>query len=305
MSAGDSVLYIAEGDRLLAVDLKTLKVLVEVTLRPKPTEGPYAHRICSASSADGLTWTRDQGIRLEHASVPCAVADGDRVLLYYVDADRGPGLSESVGCAASTDGLQFEKHPFLIEGLPSDKAVDPCVLKDASGLFRLYYFASSPGRQDENRHEIHLALSEDGVRFREVGPVFAHPALVDPDVFVFDGTWFMYVFGQGGTVIASSRAGLQFGYEGLVDLPGWGTTTPVLLDDGRLRLYAFEQRKPSANAVGSFLSTDGRHWTREEGDRLVAGPDEQITDPFVIRWQGSYRMYFKSQPSAQPPDAPR
>jgi len=56
-----------------------------------PVGGPYAHKILSASSRDGLTWARDEGVRLEHASVPCAVADGDRILLYYVDADRGPG----------------------------------------------------------------------------------------------------------------------------------------------------------------------------------------------------------------------
>jgi len=298
MFAGDGVIYIADDGRLLAVDPETLSILAEVALTPRPMAGPYTHSICSASSPDGLTWTRDPGVRLQHASVPCAVADGDRILLYTVDADRGPGRSESVGCAVSTDGLRFEKQPFAIEGLPSEKALDPCALKDAAGVFRLYYFASSPGRQDENRHEIHLALADDGIHFRGAGPAFIHPALVDPDVFPFNGVWFMYVFGQGGTAIATSPDGLHFAYQGQLDLPGWGTTAPVLLDDGRLRLYAFEQWKPSANAVRSFVSTDGVHWLPEEGNRLVANPDEQITDPFVIRWQGGYRMYFKSQPSS-------
>lgn len=48
----------------------------------QPMGGPYTHRVLSATSQDGLRWTRDEGVRMEHASVPCAVADGDRILLY-------------------------------------------------------------------------------------------------------------------------------------------------------------------------------------------------------------------------------
>jgi len=175
--------------------------------------GPYAHKICSASSENGLKWSRDPGVRMEHASVPCAVAeDGQRMLLYYVDADRGPGRFESVGCAVSDDGMDFRKKPFSIEGLRAAKALDPCVVKDQTGRFRLYYFASSPGRQDEDRHENHLAVSEDGWHFKELGTCFVHPRLVDPDVFFFKGTWFMYVFGRGRTVIATSSDGRKFDY---------------------------------------------------------------------------------------------
>jgi len=111
---------------------------------PRDPRGPYTHKICSASSEGGLEWNRDPGVRMEHASVPCAVAaDDERILLYFVDADRGPGQFESVGCAVSTDGMNFQKTPFFIEGLPADKALDPCVVRDASGRFRLYYFGST------------------------------------------------------------------------------------------------------------------------------------------------------------------
>ena len=47
--------------------------------RPGPDQvrgGPYQHKVLSASSRDGLTWARDPVVRIEHASVPCAVADG-------------------------------------------------------------------------------------------------------------------------------------------------------------------------------------------------------------------------------------
>ena len=136
----------------------------------EPTGGPWVHRVVSASSADGLTWTRDDGVRWAHASVPCAVADGDRILLYAVDADRGEGRRESTGLRVSTDGLAFDAAPFVLEGLPTVKALDPCVVRVGPGAFRLYYLASdAPGDPAATRgdHEIHVAVSDDGVRFRE------------------------------------------------------------------------------------------------------------------------------------------
>jgi len=277
----------------------------------RPQGGPFTHKVLSASSQDGLVWTRDPGVRLEHASVPCAVATGDRIFLYYVDANRGPGLPESVGCAVSSDGLVFERQPFTIDGMRSVKAVDPGVLRDPDGTFRLYYLASNaagdPAGEPQD-HEIHLALSEDGIRFRHQGTAFSYAALVDPDVFFYKNTWFMYVFGGRGTVIATSGDGLRFTYKQMLDLPGWGTVAPIQLDDGRLRLYAFEQRRPGGNTVRSFISSNGLDWVPEPGDRLVAAPDEQITDPFVVRWKGGYKMYFKVEErraqTGLPPQSP-
>lgn len=265
--------------------------------------GPYQHQVHSATSADGLNWTRDPGFRLDHASVPCALNDSNRVLLYFVDADRGPGLSESVGCAVSSNGIDFVKLPLVINGLPTAKAVDPSIVKDANGIYRLYYFGSNAGGDpagETNAHEIHLATSSDGVNFTEVGAAFTWPGLVDPDVFTYLGNWFMYVFSLGpggGTVISTSPNGTNFTYSQVLALPGYGTVAPVLLKDGSLRLYAFEQTRPSANAFVSFRSTNGISWTPEAGTRLLASTNEQITDPFVIRWQGGWKMYFKSGPA--------
>lgn len=262
----------------------------------------HSHNVHSATSLDGLTWTRDAGVRIQSASVPCAINDGDRrVLIYFVQPPSQPGRPETVACAVSTNGLSFKQElAFHIEGLSTLKAVDPSILKDAAGKFRLYYLASdhrgdpaaAPGL-----HAIHLALSDDGFRFREQGPVFRREALVDPDVFRFKNQWFMYVFAGRATIIATSTDGEQFTYARDLSPPNWGTTAPVLLPDGRLRLYAFEQRVPVGNAVRSFLSNDGLTWTAESGERLRAQPGEQITDPFVVPWRGGYKMYFKSSPA--------
>lgn len=107
----------------------------------------------------------------------------------------------------------------------------------------------------------------------------------------------MYVYGKGGTIVATSPDGNNFSFRQAMSPPDWGTTAPVLLPDGRLRLYAFEQRVPIGNAVGSFLSSDGLNWEAEPGRRLQANADEQITDPFVIRWRGGWKMYFKIAPA--------
>lgn len=268
---------------------------------PQPPEqgGINNHWVGSATSSDGLTFTRDEGVRLAPGSVPALINDNDeRVLMYFVRPPTEPGKPETVACAVSTDGMKFELVPeFAIEGLSTLKAVDPSIVRDEDGQFRLYYLASDyrgDPASGPNPHAIHMAVSSDGIHFRETGPVFRYPDLVDPDVFRFREEWFMYVFARDATVIARSRDGRQFEYDSPMSPPGWGTTAPFLLDDGRLRLYAFDQRTPVGNAVRSFLSSGGIHWETEEGVRLQGRPGEQITDPFVIRWRGGYKMYFKS-----------
>jgi hypothetical protein len=271
-----------------------------------PSNGLQGHHVLSATSTDGgLTWTRDPGIRLSGASVPAAIHDVDngRVIVYFVQPPNEPGKPETVAAAVSTDGTNFRRDPaFRIEGLSTLKAVDPSILRDEDGRYRLYYLASDhPGdpAAGPNPHAIRLALSDDGITFREVpDTAFEYPDLVDPDVFrAPNGDWLMYVFaGSRGTIIArSTDGGRKFQYEGVLSPAGWGTTAPIRLPDGRLRLYAFDQRTPAGNVVRSFLSGDGIHWEEEPGERLRANPGEQITDPFVIPWrEGTYKMYFKS-----------
>jgi hypothetical protein len=104
----------------------------------------------------------------------------------------------------------------------------------------------------------------------------------------------MYVFSKNQTIIATSSDGKSFVYKQAMVPQGWGTVAPVVLDDGRLRLYAFDQRTATGNAVRSFISSNGIDWVQEPGERLVGGKLEQITDPYVVRWKGSYKMYFKS-----------
>jgi hypothetical protein len=111
-----------------------------------PAGGLRSHNVLSATSRDGLNWTRDEGIRMTGVSVPCAINDKDRrVLLYFVQPPSQPEKPETVACAVATDGMSFEPAAeFRIEGLSKLKAVDPSILRDDTG--RLLPSVESPRR---------------------------------------------------------------------------------------------------------------------------------------------------------------
>ncbi len=285
--------------KIIALLLVALPLFAEQP-GPRPKKGgggdggPRAHVVLSASSKDGLAWTLDEGTRLEHASVPCAVVTDDgKVRVYFVDASEAP---ESANVAESEDGIHFKKLGLEIKGVPAQKALDPSALLLDGGMYVLYYFSCEANPDAAGSHEVRRAVSEDGVHFEDKGTAFSQEALVDPDVFWWKDRWYMYVFGRGNTVIATSKDGLEFTYMQDLDLKGWGTTAPIRVGD-KLRLYAFDQRAHEANEVHSFASTDGVSWKEEPGVRLTAAKGEQYTDPQVVRWKGGYKMYFKRSAS--------
>jgi len=194
--------------------------------------------------------------------------------------------------------MSFLKQPFMIDGLTTRKALDPSILRDASGQYRLYYLGSNaagdPGRET-GEHQIHLAISNDGINFRYDGPVFSHAGLVDPDVFVHQGKWYMYAPSADGIIIAISDDGRSFEYLQAFAFKNWATEAPVKLQDGSLRMYAFEEGKPAGNAVHSFISTNGVDWSEEPGDRMVAPANQKITSPSVVPWKNGYKMFYKEE----------
>ncbi len=262
-----------------------------------PTKGPYAHHVESATSPDGLAWTRDQQTIAEHASVPCAIAlDAGRILVYYVDASQ---LPETINGSESLDGGKTWKVlGVTIEGLSGTKAVDPSIVKLPDGRLRLYYFNVHGEINQHGEHSIYSAVSDDGVHFKEEKEVYRHRGLVDPDIFWTGTNWRMYVYNlhDRATIMAQSEDGLTFQDAGTLPLRGWGTVAPVSLGDKRFRLYAFEQ--PSSHSIHSFTSTDLIRWVKEGGVRLTVNKDENITDPFPVKLiDGSWKMFFKVEPA--------
>lgn len=261
---------------------------------PQPT-GPYLHKIYSASSTDGLNWSFDNRLLLDHASVPAAIVTPEgKIRIYYVDASQTP---ENTNCAESSDGgMNFTVLGCTIANRANDKALDPSIVLLPDGRYRLYYYASKQNPNTQDRHSIYSAISTDGIHFTQEQEVFSREGLVDPDVFAVGSEWLMYVFSlkEGATIIARSRDGLNFAYVGPLSLQGWGTTAPVKRDDGRWRLYAFYQR--GNQTVASFVSDDALNWTQEAGTRLIAPAGHEITDPFVVRLPDkTWKMFMKLQ----------
>ena len=279
---------------------------------PRPVGGPYLHTVQSASSQEGLNFTLDGTVLLEHASVPATVLlPNGRIRTYYVDASKTP---ETANVAESSDnGKSFKPLGLEIKKMAKRKALDPAVVPLEDGRWRLYYYACNDNPEAEGAHEMHAAISSDGVHFTEEQMVFSREGLVDPDVWWNGKEWLMYVFSmvEHDTIVARSKDGLKFEYVGPLGLRGWGTVAPVKLSDGRFRLFAFDQRMQQN--IASFVSNDGSKWLQEPGWRLsVQG--NQITDPFVVKLpDGSWKMIFKMDPGAKghpptvsngPPPAP-
>lgn len=262
-----------------------------------PSGGPYLHQIYSASSTDGLTWTSDDTLILDHTSVPDPIyLEDGTIRIYYVDANQIP---ETVNCAESVDGGEtFTVLDCEIQGLENAKALDPSIIQLEDGSFRLYFYESklNVGVDSEVEHTISYADSDDGIQFTKKGTAFTYNGLVDPDVFWNGNEWVIMVYSiaDANTVVGTSADGTEFTYYGPVSdaLSDIGTTQAILLDDGSFRIYGFDQN--NQKEFYSFTSNDGFEWTKEDGVRYQVDEGD-ITDPQVIQLSdGTWKMFYKT-----------
>jgi len=148
--------------------------------------------ILSAISQDGLTFTKEAGVRVPAGSAGSAemivsdptlvkLKDG-RVRMYYKGATGGGGPGQamhSIFSAISTDGLRFEKEGVRIDSQQTPDggwASVPEAVLLPDGKVRIYYVSDSA----DVGHGIVSAISEDGLNFTREGPVL--PGFVDPAV---------------------------------------------------------------------------------------------------------------------------
>lgn len=254
-------------------------------------EGEYSAKICSASSPEGLNWKHDAKVCLTDAWASSAVVKDGVIYLYYVDAEHPLLLKDTIMCATSKDGINFEEQNMLIGGQITYKAKDPSVIVDKQGKFRLYYLADDPVFTREDKREIHLATSEDGIYFVEQGKVLTAPNISDPEIIFFNNKWFLHVVDneEGTVLVYTSDDGLKFKPE--TELFFSSTARPVPIDNNRLRLYTFI---PDAGCVimRSFTSYDGLNWELEKDNRLEAKPNEKMFQVAVVKFQSGYKIFF-------------
>ena len=107
----------------------------------------------------------------------------------------------------------------------------------------------------------------------------------------------MYVFGGGNTCVATSSDGYHFSVTGR----NWACLAMVqsrrfcstIGDCVSMHLSSASPQEMHLSVLFRRTASIG---AVEDVVRLKAANNEQITDPFVIRWKGGYKMYFKVEP---------
>ena len=166
------------------------------------------HRVMSAISTDGMTFTKEAGARIDYsasydqlADVQSAVKISDNNYKMYFVCDWYGG--NSLKGATSTDGLSWEV--VSLSGF-SDNCMDPEVVLDGSGNL-VMFFAAPRTTGGPEPMDIYKAASADGLSWTVVGRAIApekseEGAVVgDPDIIQLpDGTYRMYYYGGNPAV---------------------------------------------------------------------------------------------------------
>ncbi|MBI2668104.1 hypothetical protein HYX17_05050 [Candidatus Woesearchaeota archaeon] len=147
--------------------------------------------ILSAVSKDGITFTKEQGVRISPGTgFELQVCDptivdlpNEKIRMYYKGANSlnpGPGQSiHKIYSAVSSDGLNFQKEGLRIDSETNGDngwASVPDAITLPDGRVRLYYVTAA-----EMQHGIGSAISSDGLNFvKEQGIRVEN--LVDPSL---------------------------------------------------------------------------------------------------------------------------
>ena len=157
--------------------------------------GQSIHKIYSAISSDGLTFTKE-GLRIDSetsgdngwASVPDAIVLSDgRVRLYYVTAAN---MEHGIGSAISSDGLNFVKE----SGIRVPNLVDPSLVMINDKY--LLFAASIDERYAALPKGIYYLESSDGLNFGEPTAVFQEENVYDPSVLKIDNKKVRVFYGK-------------------------------------------------------------------------------------------------------------
>ena len=251
--------------------------------------GPRNHRLLLASSPDGMRWTVAADVFAEHASVgELFEGPNGRLIALFVDAS-GDAPMGALGAKTQEPNGAWTRRSTNLRG------ADPDVVTLAGGGYRAYTkepdgtilaFSSRDG----------LQWSPDGVGFRDT----RYPNATDTDAFRTPDGWVMLISLGPRLLRSTSPDGLNFVADRVMDLGG--SVSDTVATAGGWRTYFHVNAGPQTGGrmvIRSAFTTDGRSWTADPGDRVVA-PDEGparlgVADPAVVRRQdGSWVMLLKS-----------
>lgn len=262
---------------------------------------PYFHQVYRAFSSDGLSFTLENVLLLDHASVPDAVLrPNGETWVYFVNGQPG---QHGIWAARETDtGTWVHMDCVRLDGVFNGNAVDPDVMLLPDGRYRLFYyegfFVGPPPASPEPVHPIFSAVSEDGLNFTVERELITVENVTDPSVVQRpDGSWLMALSQGSRTLLAASSDGYNFELTGVVVEAG-GVPELTVLPNGQLRLFV------TGRGIESLISDDGGQiWTQEPGERIFVA-DMITADPSLVAMpDGTYTLFYKVQemPSGLPP----
>ena|SRR3990167_795055 len=265
----------------------------------KPANGPYYHQVYSAVSTDGLTWTKNNELLFDHASVPGAVIKDNKIYLYFVDASEN---DDQLSVAISSDnGKTFTKQQEVkIKNVDKSDAVDPHP-ELVDGKIRLYYlgdFTSLP-KDKSKKATIYSAESSDGINFENVKSAYqseSQGVITDPDVIKSGSEWLMLVSkGTNLDLVVSQDNGVSFTKQSNFSWTEGGVTDTFNFNN-TFRTYACGQ-----GGITSATGLDKKKLSKEEGVRIAEETGKKIVcDPSVIQLPDkSYLMFYKTQEITQ------
>lgn len=287
----------------------------------KADNGPWKQDIRMAFSEDAHTFTEMDGVVIETAAVPEIVATEDgSYWLYYVDGnyDRAleiaaqgstwmvehgvPGLG-ALALAKSIDGgATFQPvEGFMVQGLVRGMVVDPDVVRQPDGSWRMYYVGMTPEEYlttatwtYPESHEIYWADSPDLVHWTQRGSAVRGP-YADPSVLCSEGDQcVMASFGLEWS--RSTDGGVTFTHDGTWGVDGFAPEF-MRFEDGSARMFY------NSSAVGapvhSFILTEDDIWEPDGGERLPDSYGEAVTVARAFP-EGWYMWYHVFKDGSEP-----
>ncbi len=273
--------------------------------------GPWKQDIRMAHSADALNFTALDGVVIESAAVPEVVVGPDgRTFLFHVDGrfDHAVALAEArspwmtthgvpglgaLALSVSEDGRTFTPvDDFAVEGLVQGMIVDPEVVRQPDGSWRMYYVGMTASEylttatwEYPESHEVFWASSTDLVHWRQEGSAVRGP-FADPTVYCSEGDrCVMASFGLEWS--RSTDGGATFTHDGSWGLDGFAPEF-MRFEDGTSRLYFNSGAKGAA--IQSFRLNEELIWELEEGARMPETYGEAVT--LAPAASGGWNMWF-------------
>jgi len=267
--------------------------------------GPWNMRLMSATSTDGLTFTRTNKVITDQGDVPDLIQDNRGwIYLYYVGWTVGAEQNKTV-VAISTDGGStwvYKRVNLSGFGAEMAPAVDPDVQILPDGTFRLY-LTSDP--HDGQGARTYYAEGTDGINFTNKGVAFSRPGkpALDPSTLIIGATWHYFAGGATTTPFANwyatSSDGRIFTFVEEKTFTRDGVKQAMANGIAVLDGYRFYTFSHADNPViNSFFTTDGVTWTPDSGTRLTVDTNTGkeswgVKDPAILKFpDGTYLMVY-------------